>query len=69
MGNNRSPRRSDNFLRGSYEFSCPLRAEAGGRPSLSTDDVEDNPDDDGGTPPEDEEGGEEEESALDDIDI
>jgi hypothetical protein len=39
----RSPSRSNRFLRGDYQYSCSLQEESEGGPALSTDDVEDNP--------------------------
>jgi hypothetical protein len=44
----RSPRRSDRFLRGSYEVICPLREQAESDAPMSDDDVADNPDDGAG---------------------
>lgn len=59
----RSPRRSDRFLRGQYSVHCPLRESAEAPPPMSNEAVGDNPGDTGG--------GEEEEegmgSVLDDI--
>ena len=44
----RSPRRSEQFLRGVYSMNCPLRDQSEGSTPMSTEEVEDNPDDMGG---------------------
>jgi len=45
----RSPRRSEQFLRGVYSMSCPLRDQSEGGAPMSTEEVSDNPDDTGGS--------------------
>lgn len=68
LSGNRSPQRSQQFLRGEYSMSCALRESAEAPPPLSTDDVEDNPDD-YGEPEEEGDGLEDEgdEEPIDDL--